>query len=86
MHVSHSVVYNPQPKWCTCPAFLCAGGLPYGWVSTNKVFSQLKFLDLSQNNLGLDANGQQYRVTEVSQFVGHEVGLCHWHHRSYWHC
>ena len=50
-----------------CPALpLSAGGLPYGWVSTNKVFSQLKFLDLSQNNLGLDANGQQYKVTEVS--------------------
>jgi hypothetical protein len=43
---------------------LHAGGLPYGWLSTNRVFTQLKFLDLSVNQLGRDMGGKLYATTE----------------------
>lgn len=42
---------------------LPAGGLPDGWLSNNKVFRKLEYLDLSNNKLGTSNGVTQYPVT-----------------------
>ena len=52
------------------PLLLLAGGLPSGWLSPNRVFRQLRLLDLSNNLLGTSNGSAPYPTSEGGWCTG----------------